>query len=324
MRSKFAWILVLTILAGGWYFLSNFRIDGLESLRLVPRAPKTHLTSAELPVQRSGDTIRVATFNIQVIGNTKLDKPHVLEYLARICRQFDVVALQDIRSADEDVLPRLIEAINRADRQYDYAIGPRLPYDATPGQAHQYAFVFDQASIEIDRLQLYTIDDPDDLLVYEPLVGWFRVRGLPEDQGFTFTLVNLKLDAEQAADELRQLEQIYRVVVNDGRGEDDVILLGNFRYGANQLEDFRRVGLQPAIRGVPTDTRGTSELDNMLLHDHATTEFVGRSGVFDFMREYNLTLDQALEVADHLPVWAEFSIMEGGRAALSMRRAAHH
>jgi hypothetical protein len=39
---------------------------------------------------------------------------------------------------------------------------------------------------------------------------------------------------------------------------------------------------------------------------------VGRSGVLDFMRDGNLTLEEALEVSDHLPVWAEFSIFEGG------------
>lgn len=32
------------------------------------------------------------------------------------------------------------------------------------------------------------------------------------------------------------------------------------------------------------------------------------------MREFNLSLDQALQVSDHLPVWAEFSVYEGGRA----------
>ena len=29
------------------------------------------------------------------------------------------------------------------------------------------------------------------------------------------------------------------------------------------------------------------------------------------MRQYNLSLQEALEISDHLPVWAEFSIFEG-------------
>ena len=60
-------------------------------------------------------------------------------------------------------------------------------------------------------------------------------------------------------------------------------------------------------------TRGDKQYDNILFSRVATTEFSGRGGVFDFLRQYNLTLEQALAVSDHLPVWAEFSIYEGGR-----------
>ena len=63
---------------------------------------------------------------------------------------------------------------------------------------------------------------------------------------------------------------------------------------------------------MPTNTRGNAQYDNLLFHSQATTEFTGRGGVYDFMRVVNLTLDQALKVSDHLPVWAEFSVYEGG------------
>ena len=42
----------------------------------------------------------------------------------------------------------------------------------------------------------------------------------------------------------------------------------------------------------------------------ATSEYMGRWGVFDLMAEYGLTRDEALRVSDHLPVWAEFSVYE--------------
>ena len=32
------------------------------------------------------------------------------------------------------------------------------------------------------------------------------------------------------------------------------------------------------------------------------------------MREFELTMPEALEVSEHLPVWAEFSVYEGGQA----------
>jgi hypothetical protein len=29
--------------------------------------------------------------------------------------------------------------------------------------------------------------------------------------------------------------------------------------------------------------------------------------------QFNLTVDEALEVSDHMPVWAEFNLHEGGQ-----------
>jgi deoxyribonuclease-1-like protein len=313
--------ILLLLGGGGGYLLSQYEIDGWQKIRLVPRQPKETDSAAstknvidEVPIQRAGDTIRIASFNVQVLGLSKMRKSHVVDQIARICRQFDVIAVQDIRSANQDTIPRLLDVINATGRHYDYVIGPRLPFHEHESNRSQCAFLFDRGSLEIDRLQLYTIDDPDNLLTREPLVGWFRVRGPPPEEAFTFSLVNVHVDPDRTADELVQLAKVYRAVRNDGRDEDDVILLGDFNGDDRVLSRHMRIaGLQWAISGIPTNTRGTHQYDNILFQQHATTEYVGRSGVYDFMRELNLTLDEALEVSDHLPVWAEFSVYEGGR-----------
>ncbi|NMC21084.1 MAG: deoxyribonuclease, partial [Thermogutta sp.] len=43
----------------------------------------------------------------------------------------------------------------------------------------------------------------------------------------------------------------------------------------------------------------------------ATTEYTGKHGVMDLVRQFNISAGQAAQVADHLPVWAEFSTREG-------------
>jgi hypothetical protein len=250
-------------------------------------------------------------------------KPHVVDVLARICRQFDVIAVQEIRSRDQDIVPRLIEAINAPGRRYDYVIGPRLPQDSeSAGFAEQYAFIFDLETIEVDRQQLYTVNDPEDLLAREPFVGWFRVRGPPAQEAFTFTLVNVHTDPDHADFEVGHLARVHQAVSQDGRGEDDVLILGDFNADPEHMRELTGVsGLDWAISGEMTsNTRGTALYDNIGFQARATTEFTGHSGAFDFLREYNLTLDEALEVSDHLPVWAEFSAYEGGkRGAVAQR-----
>ena len=45
----------------------------------------------------SKNTIKIASFNIQVFGVSKASKPEVMGILASIISQFDVVAIQEIR-----------------------------------------------------------------------------------------------------------------------------------------------------------------------------------------------------------------------------------
>jgi len=308
--------------AAAWLFFQKFDLRGLEDIQLAPSGERATRSVANDPLAsppvRSTNVIRVATFNIQVFGKSKAAKPHVMDMLARIVRNFDVVAIQEIRAADDDLLPNFVELVNATDRHYDYVIGPRLGRSAS---TEQYAFVFDLTTIEIDRSQLYTVADPDDLLHREPLVGWFRVRGPPAEQAFTFTLVNVNTDPDETEQELNVLDDVYRVVRDDGRGEDDVIILGSLNADDRNLGQLGQIsGMAGVLSGTPTDTRGTAQYDNILVQRQATNEFTGRAGIFDFMRQYNLSMEEALEVSDRLPVWAEFSVYEGGQAGRTAAR----
>src|SRR5262249_50929469 len=153
-------------------------------------------------------TIRVASFNIQVFGERKVGEPRVRSLLLEIIRQFDVVAVQEIRSK-QDILPQFVDALNAGGRHYDFVIGPRLGRTTSK---EQYAFIYDTASIEVDRTALYTVADPDDLLHREPLVGWFRVRGPPAEQAFTFSLVDIHTDPDETRKELDALAGVFRAV----------------------------------------------------------------------------------------------------------------
>lgn len=308
--------------AAGWYLFQKYDLRGLEGVQLAPEGQATTQTRAQSdplapPPIRSTGTIRVASFNIQVFGKSKAAKPHVMDLLARIVRSFDLVAVQQIQCSDDDLLPNFVELINSADRHYDYVIGPRL---GRTRDKEQYAYIFDLTTIEVDRSQLYTVADPDDLLSREPLVGWFRVRGPPPDQAFTFSLVNIRTDPDEIEQELNVLDDVYRVVRDDGRREDDVLVIGDLNADDRHLGQLGQAsGMAWVISGMPTDTRGTTQVDNIVFPHQATNEFTGRAGVFDFMRQYNLSMEEALEVSDHMPVWAEFSVYEGAVGPLALQ-----
>lgn len=309
MRRLGSAVLLVAALLASWKLLEQPELrHKLQALLTGWFAPPA---SHREPVS---ETIRVATFNLRAFGEAKLRDQQAMEVLVAILRQFDLIAIQEVRAAQQDVLPRLIELLNAGGQyQYDYAIGPRL---GRTSSKEQYAFVFDTATIEIDRYQLYTVDDPDDLLHREPLVGWFRARAAPPQQAFTFSVVNVHTDPDEVERELDVLDDVFFQVRDDPRrGEDDVLMVGDFNARADRLRELGQIrGLVKVVGGqTPTNVRHTAQYDNILLDGAATTEFTGRGGVFDFLRAFNLTLEQALAVSDHLPVWAEFSIYEGGR-----------
>jgi deoxyribonuclease-1-like protein len=320
-------LLLLTIVlagGGGWWFFQHYEIRGLEHVSIHPRSPQAQQEGADPslppPQERASGTLRIASFNIQVFGASKLSKPAVMNVLADVVRQFDVVAIQEVRAKTDDILPRFVDLINSTGRHYDYLIGPRL---GRSNSKEQYAYIFDTTIVEADRSALYTVADPDDRLHREPLVAWFRVRGPPQDQAFTFTLVDIHTDPDEVTREVDALADVVRVVRNDGRHEDDIILLGDLNADDAHLG---RLGSLPqimaAISGVMTNTRGTHQYDNLLFSKVATSEYTGRSGVFDLIRGYNLTTEEALQVSDHMPVWGEFSIYEGGRGGQIATRPA--
>jgi len=73
------------------------------------------------------ETIKVAAFNLQIFGTTKASKPEVMEVLSKIVRNYDVIAVQEIRDSSQTALPLLINAVNSmGTSQYDYVVSERL------------------------------------------------------------------------------------------------------------------------------------------------------------------------------------------------------
>jgi hypothetical protein len=253
--------------------------------------------------------IRVASFNLHAFSEQKLQKIPVVETLVRIIRQFDVVALQHISSRQTDLLPLLTERVNQSDRRYDFLIGPPVGRE----QKQQFAFLFDTERIETDRGQLYTVDDPQDLVTYEPLVAWFRTTLPQRNQSFTFSVANVRLNPISGDSELKLLPDLVRGIRNDGRIEDDIIIAGEFMASSDQLAKIPGLDMFVAIDGVPTTIAGDAMTGNILFPTRATDEFTGKAGVIDFLRQLNLSFDQALQVSSNLPIWAEFTAYEGGK-----------
>ena len=270
--------------------------------------PTAKAVLASVP-SRKISPLKVASWALDGFGPTKLANPSARQNVARVVRQFDVVALQQIASIERDLIPRLVEAINQGDGSYDFVVGPPTGPSDRP---EQLAFIFDTSRVVVDRRQTYTLDDPQNQMTFDPLVAWFRgAEGLP-GQAWTFSLVNIRIDLAHAPSEVALLPKIIQAVRGDGRSEDDVVIGGLLQADdAYLLPTLASKSAKATVRNRPTDIFGRYQTSNLLLDTGETTEYIGRGGVFDYLGTFNLNMAEAETVTSHLPVYGEFSAQEG-------------
>ncbi len=286
--------------------------DALGTPNTAIPATNTALPASAAVSHKPAGTITIASFNIQVFGESKLAKTWVIDILAKVVRQFDVVAVQEIRSKKDHIIPQFVAAVNADGSRYNYVIGPRLGRSVSK---EQYVFIYDTLRIEVDASSSGTIQDPKDLMHREPFVTRFRARTPNPNRAFTFWMINIHTDPDEVPTEVDALADVFVVMQQARADEDDVILLGDLNASDRQ---FGRLGKIPAItwavHGTTTNTRHSKMYDNILFDRNRTAEFTGRWGVYDLESTFKLSREQALAVSDHLPVWAEFRAYEAPAA----------
>ncbi len=256
------------------------------------------------PAAKPWDAILICSFNIQVFGESKMAKPHVVEVLARVVRKFDIVAIQEVRAQSDEILPRFVQAVNADGSRYAHVIGPR---EGRTVSKEQYVFIYDTTRIELDPTSPAVFPDPSDRLHRPPFCARFRTRIQPAELAFTFWLVNTHTDPDEVPQELDALADVFAGMQKARPDEDDVILLGDLNAGPPQFTAFKRIpNIGWAIAGQTTNTRRTKTYDNLLFAWPATGEYLGVNGVLDLQNTFGLPLENALEVSDHNPVWAAF------------------
>jgi hypothetical protein len=327
MNRPVAILVAIMLGALGWLFVQYFEVQGLDFLHVrrrpaaAPnegvgnRAGRVLPTAAPLGSGR-GKFVRVAAWDLDSLSLRPDMDPEMKRLFIESVQQFDVIALQGLKSASSGVMAELMRAATG-----DVGTFVFVP---SPDSDGPLAFIYNAQTLVFDVDSLYVVVDPDELLSLNPLVGWFRVRGPDAKSAFTFSVVNYYVDPAQRERELSVIGQTLFRVCDDGRGEDDVILCGNLQADNRGVSGhLRSPRLEALIVDTPTDVQLATQTLNLIVDQAATVEFSGASGTFDYLRAFNLTIDKAQQLSPYLPVWAEFQRREGARvtAASSAARA---
>ena len=69
-------------------------------------------------------------------------------------------------------------------------------------------------------------------------------------------------------------------------------------------------GIYWTVDDEPTNTIRKSTYDNIIFDRGLTNEYTGRSGVLDLCDMFAIKTEEAVRISDHLPIWAEFTVIE--------------
>jgi deoxyribonuclease-1-like protein len=255
-------------------------------------------------VRTSDNKITVGAFNIQRFGHTKASKPEIMGILTKIIRNYDVIAVQEIRTISlQTTLPMLRDDVNSiGSSQYDYVV------EGTKSE-EQYAYFYNTRTIQLMGSP-YSYPDLNDTFKREPYIAEFKAK----NGNFDFVLITIHAHPDTATPEINHLPEVVEDAKSRYKGQDAFIILGDLNadctYFKNNKQSLLRSGEYHWIINNTFDTTTKKSTDcaydRIIITTPALTDFTGESGVFRFDKAYNLSYDSTIAISDHYPVYANF------------------
>jgi endonuclease/exonuclease/phosphatase family metal-dependent hydrolase len=266
----------------------------------------------QTPPGQTNLSIRIATFNIQVFGESKRSKPEVMDVLAKTARNFDILAVQEFRDDTETTLPIYLERINMLPGpKYAATMSPRL---GRTSSKENYAFIYNTDTIRLLAGSNFTFTDPPegstaDLFQREPFIARFQAAN---DPSFDFTLITIHTEPDGTPQELSSLPLALDSARARYGNETDFIILGDMNADCSYLSASEAASLalrNSSFQWVVPDSADTTvkstdcAYDRIILAGTAQAEYGGSWGIFRFDNEYGLNQSASEDVSDHYPVW---------------------
>ena len=252
------------------------------------------------------NTISIASWNLKNIGKSKLNEPDRINIIVEIIKQYDIMAIQEVKDVSLELPNKLLEMINADGSNYQVVASDRVGRNVL----EQYLFIYNDTIIDhIVGTTGYGIE-PNDEFSREPFYAMFK------SGNFDFYLMNIHTDPDDVAIEIPALKESFMHLQNTTLNEDDIILLGDFnaKSPATSVDSYFTMDVFNEIDEIvfaindETNTRGGKAYDNIIFNGNYTSEYSGTSGVLIFWEDFGLDEDQGFRISDHKPVWAEFNI----------------
>ncbi|XP_043564507.1 deoxyribonuclease 1 like 4, tandem duplicate 1 [Chiloscyllium plagiosum] len=261
--------------------------------------------------------MKIAAFNIQRLGTSKISKPNVVSTIVNILLRYDITLIMEVTDKSEKATKRLMEELNRqAVNHYSFVISKPL---GRASYKEQYLFVYRDDIVEVKRVFQYEdmqLGD-EDAFSREPFVIQFKSR--------TTVVKNFVLIPQHTCpeDSVKEIDELYDVFlkIKEKWKVKNFMILGDFNADGRYVskDEMKNIRLRTDnnfhwLIGDDEDTTTNAKTDRaydriVVYGDWFYKQIVPNSAKpFNFQEELHLSEEQALDVSDHYPVEVELKL----------------
>uniref|UniRef100_A0A3Q1EWE3 Deoxyribonuclease 1 like 4, tandem duplicate 1 n=1 Tax=Acanthochromis polyacanthus TaxID=80966 RepID=A0A3Q1EWE3_9TELE len=259
--------------------------------------------------------MRIASFNAQRFGLTKVSDPEVLSALVKIVSRYDVILILEVVDVSGVSVQRFMTELNRVNTTHHYA----LQLSARLGRnryKEQFLFVYRDDVVDLIDCYQYEDNQEDDMDAFarEPYILYFKPRNTVMKDLVLIPVHTTPWDSEK---ELDELYEVFLVARHKWK-TDHIMILGDFKADGAYVtkEDMKEIRIRSDKNfhwligdDVDTTARTTNDhtFDRIVVYgeDMLGAIVPNSAKAFNFHKEFSMTEEMALRVSDRYPVEVE-------------------
>ncbi|XP_039274463.1 deoxyribonuclease-1-like [Styela clava] len=266
-----------------------------------------------LPTTRSDDAsqklesdLLIGTFNIQVLGRTKIGKREVVDVLVEVLNRYDLVGVLEIRDSSQTAFAELVQSLNEyaGGDVFEFFTGRRTGRSSSKEQT---GFIY--RTEKLDVVSMYERFDEYDVLEREPTIARFkRVQPIGLVREFTFIPIHIKPDDAVAEmnsllDVCDEAERTYgENIIVAGDLNADCSYVPKSKWEDCQLRQSEDYQWMISDEEDTTTKKTNCAYDRIILRGKDIKENSCCARVYRFDQEMQLDQELVEDVSDHFPV----------------------
>lgn len=258
--------------------------------------------------------MKIASFNIQRLGPTKLSDKNIVKYLIKIFSRYDIIIMLEVVDKTGKAIEKFLKELNStgANKKRPYTM---IGSSRLGRSLYKEQFVCFYRKDEAELVDTYQYEDnqvgDEDAFSREPFILRFNCKHTVLKD---LVLIPVHTKPKDSPKELDELYDVFLQVKKKWK-TDNVMILGDFNadgaYVSKKKMKSIRIHADPDFRWlIKDDVDTTASLstdytyDRIVVYKDDMFDAVvkGSAKPFNFQKAYKLSEEMALDISDHYPV----------------------